>query len=1709
MNVETENIVPNGSAIVTDGVGILASPTHKYISPHIGNISKGDNLDLISRKGTTTMDEERREHMAYEYLCHLEEARKWIESCIEDELPPSTELEEALRTGVILCKLGHWCAPDVLPLRKIYDFDESRFRAKGLHFKHTDNFNRWLLALRSVGLPEIFYPETTDLYDKKNMPRVIYCIHALSLYLHKLGKAPEIEDLVGTVTFTEEEISAMKRELDKYGINMPSFGKIGGILANEMSVDEAAVHAAVLAINDALDTEDHEATFEKLQNPAAMLNELDSDNSIRYFSVLKTKKKEKEQSNVTNGDITDADAYDIMLTQTEIQSCVDQVNSDVKREIAEAKKQEAVQSINQAVDSGKLSNLLNSLQSEDVNLSEVIPKNLKWYSDILSKTKKHNTECEENIDLTRQEIQDIILMANQIAEHTRLVEAAIVQVNEQVQYEDPDQILEALQNENLSLSSVNPDNIQYYTKGLQERLKEKREEIGNQRCLLNEDEIQEVIHNCNKRASHDHQALLALQNINVVIDNDDIEATMGALMNEYLYIEDVDGSCGSRYHDKLREAKKNEEADLSKEKILQVINSVNEEVRLERLLSEGVARINSILPSKDSTTLLDALQYEYVDLIGVDPDNVPHYLTLLTTSLDNKIEYTGDPSVTLSKEEIQSVIDKANNQTVDATRLAKAVSSINSCSCGSDPSLTLEALKQSDVSLRSITDECSDAYHEKLALAGQEKREGIDEEGVSGWAEHRSRDGYTYYYNNKTDKHSWTPPEGYEGTSPYLSREEIQVIVTKVTADYDRWTLLKSNEPLIIHLQSCWRGIVVRRVYRDRLEYLRAHEKEVVVLQAHLKGYLQRKAYQERLAFLRDQTPAIVKIQSLAKMYCARKFYRQRLQFFRDNVAAIIKIQAFWRAKKTKKDYKQLVEVAQPPASAVRKFLSLLEQSDLDFSEEIECQRLKSIVVQQIRSNQHLEQDLNVMDIKIGLLVKNRITLQDVVSQTDQIKKNQRRKTHEQRDEDGAGGIRGLSKTNQEKIDAYQHLFYLLQTNPHYFAKLIFEMSPNKTNQFMENVILTVLNYAHDHREQYLLVRLFETALVEEIDSKVFALKDIVTGNPTVIKMVIHFTRSESGGGTVILRELLSELVQEIINKEGLALNISPVDVYKAWINQMESETGEKSKLPYDVSNDTALEHEEVKRRIATTIQILIDATEKFQQSIMRSVNRIPYAMRYIAMRLRQALHDKFPEAPDDDVLKVVGNLLFFRYMNPAIVAPDAFDIIDMGKEKRLLEAEQRRNLGAIAKVLQHAAAGKLFEGENAALSSMNGYIQTAFQKFKQFFLEASTVEPPSSRFGYDEYTDVIMLTKPVIYISVKELIRTHSLLVEHEEALAPEPNDPLREILKDLGQIPSVEALLGGVREPIPGEDKEDIINEASKEELCLTLSNKFEGISDDDGSDMKALFVRTKRMVVDLLRVQPGDNLTHILYTPATQEQEEEHQKMITERDQKDMEKFHRTLTIKGDSMYNDRNLPLEGMKRKIMRQLRTLEQEEMVSSKNDYQDIINAIAKDIRNQHRHRQQRKNELRRLRETQEKLNQKAKFCEEQLESYQMYVKACLESLARAGGKVAGSGSEFKRQTIKYSAHRLHEKGVVLEIEGLPKHQFKNAVIEITAIGPGMFEVTGRVLGVAMDKVELVFQDLLQLQYEGVAVMKMFGRAKINVNLLIYLINKKFYGKGY
>ena len=61
---------------------------------------------------------------------------------------------------------------------------------------------------------------------------------------------------------------------------------------------------------------------------------------------------------------------------------------------------------------------------------------------------------------------------------------------------------------------------------------------------------------------------------------------------------------------------------------------------------------------------------------------------------------------------------------------------------------------------------------------------------------------------------------------------------------------------------------------------------------------------------------------------------------------------------------------------------------------------------------------------------------------------------------------------------------------------------------------------------------------------------------------------------------------------------------------------------------------------------------------------------------------------------------------------------------------------------------------------------------------------------------------------------------------------------------------------------------------------------------------------MVVDVLKVQPGENLTEVLYTPATPDQEDEHQQLIRKRDVSDQEQRQRSITIvKSNSMQGDR--------------------------------------------------------------------------------------------------------------------------------------------------------------------------------------------------------------
>ncbi|NWW84564.1 IQGA1 protein, partial [Rhynochetos jubatus] len=1627
------------------------------------------------------MDERRRQNVAYEYLCHLEEAKRWMEACLNEELPPTTELEEGLRNGVYLAKLGNFFSPKVVSVKKIYDREQTRYKATGLHFRHTDNVIQWLNAMAEIGLPKIFYPETTDIYDRKNMPRCIYCIHALSLYLFKLGLAPQIQDLYGKVDFTEEEISNMRLELEKYGIQMPAFSKIGGILANELSVDEAALHAAVIAINEAIDRQVPTDTLVAMKNPNAMLVNLDDELQSTYQDTLHRAKRDKMENakNRVENTERERDVYEELLTQAEIQGNVNKVNAHA-----------AIAKIDLALERGDALALYEALATPALGLRGVLRENCDWYFKQFLSDRQQKREAGLPGPLQKEELQLGVDAANRAALQYQLRLAAVARINSAIQTGDAEKTVAEMMNPEAQLPEVYAFAADLYQRELATLQQQSPE--GN----LTHPELSVAV-----------EMLSSVALINRALDSGDVNTVWKQLSSPVTGLTNIEDQNSQRYIDDLMKLKAQTRAEgnefITWNDIQSCVDRVNVVVHEEHERILAIGLINEALDEGDTKKTIQALQIPAAKLEGVVPKVAQHYQDTLLRAKREKAQDTQDETAVLWLDEIQDGIHRANKDTEESERFSLGILAINEAVERGDVSQTLSTLRSPDVGLYGVTPECAETYQREL-LEVKRRKISAGSNG-SEWVKHWVRGGYHYYHNLRTKEGGWDEPSEFVQNDTQLSREEIQSTISGVTAAYNREQLWLANENLITKLQACCRGYLVRQEFNSRMNFLKKQVPAITCIQSQWRGYKQRKAYQIRLDYLRAQKDQVVKIQSMTRMYQARKRYRDRLQYFRNHINDVIKIQAFIRANKAREDYKTLINAENPPMAVVRKFVHLLDQSDQDFQEELELMKLREEVVTLIRSNQQLENDLNLMDIKIGLLVKNKITLQDVVSHSKKLtKKNKEQLSDMMMLNKQRGGLKALSKEKREKLEAYQHLFYLLQTNPTYLAKLIFQMPQNKSTKFMDSVIFTLYNYASNLREEYLLLRLFQTALQEEIKSKVDQIQEIVTGNPTVIKMVVSFNRGARGQNA--LRQILAPVVKEIIDDKSLNIKTDPVDIYKSWVNQMESQTGEASKLPYDVTPEQALNHEEVRTRLDASIRNMRTVTDKFLSAIVSSVDKIPYGMRFIAKVLKDSLHEKFPDAGEDELLKIVGNLLYYRYMNPAIVAPDAFDIIDLSAGGQLT-TDQRRNLGSIAKMLQHAASNKMFMGDNAHLSIINEYLSQSYQKFRRFFQAACEVPELQDKFNIDEYSDLVTLTKPVIYISIGEIVNTHTLLLDHQDAIAPEHNDPIHELLDDLGEVPTIESLIGEGSGSINDPSREML----AKTEVSLTLTNKFDVPGDENAEmDARTILLNTKRLIVDVIRFQPGETLTEILETPATSEQEAEHQRAMQKRairDAKTPDKMKKSVSVKEDG-----NLNLQEKKDKIKTGLKKLTELGSVNAKNKYQELINDIAKDIRNQRRYRQRRKAELVKLQQTYSALNSKATFYGEQVDYYKSYIKTCLDNLA-SKGKVSKKpremkGKNSKKISLKYTAARLHEKGVLLEIEDLQANQFKNVIFEISPTEEvGDFEVKAKFMGVQMETFMLHYQDLLQLQYEGVAVMKLFDRAKVNVNLLIFLLNKKFYGK--
>jgi hypothetical protein len=78
-------------------------------------------------------------------------------------------------------------------------------------------------------------------------------------------------------------------------------------------------------------------------------------------------------------------------------------------------------------------------------------------------------------------------------------------------------------------------------------------------------------------------------------------------------------------------------------------------------------------------------------------------------------------------------------------------------------------------------------------------------------------------------------------------------------------------------------------------------------------------------------------------------------------------------------------------------------------------------------------------------------------------------------------GLKSLTKEGRLLLENYQNLFYLLQTQPRYFSKLLFCLPHSKSMHFLQEVIFSLFNFGSSKRDEYLLLKLLKSALEEEI----------------------------------------------------------------------------------------------------------------------------------------------------------------------------------------------------------------------------------------------------------------------------------------------------------------------------------------------------------------------------------------------------------------------------------------------------------------------------------------------------------------------------------------------------------------------------------------------------------------------------------------------------
>ncbi|XP_012561105.1 uncharacterized protein LOC100198420 isoform X1 [Hydra vulgaris] len=697
-----------------------------------------------------------------------------------------------------------------------------------------------------------------------------------------------------------------------------------------------------------------------------------------------------------------------------------------------------------------------------------------------------------------------------------------------------------------------------------------------------------------------------------------------------------------------------------------------------------------------------------------------------------------------------------------------------------------------------------------------------------------------------------------------------------------------------------------------------------------------------------------------------------------------------------------------------------------------QLQILKVDICKQCKKNFELEKEVRFFDQRIALLINHKITVDEF---PDNISYGEHR-------------LGALKDDLKNRI--FGNLFFLLQTDPRYLAKLTRSVAPTEIDELLQIVLFSLYGNQYEAREEHLLLKMFELAIKMEFD-ETDEFGSLMRANTAISRMMTTYTRR--GPGQEYLKETLQDIVVDVNSNIDLNLEVNPVKVYTAIYQIIDNEQN-------NITMERALRDPKVAKVIKYRLKGLEDITEQFFEAIVASLDYVPYGIRWLCKAIYQLCRERFPHIPIEQIAGLIGGFFLLRFINPAIVSPHNYMLLNSQPRPAM-----RRNFILIAKLLQaisNKGASQVLK--EVYMKPLQYFVTSRQEKLQKFLHNLCDVDDFHSYLEIEQY---LSLPKDMsISITLKEMHRLHELLCKYQDFLINDDNDNLTVLLHELG-------------EPMSSECLDDVtVDVALLSRWDVSLSFRDEMIDPDGAIDngIKNLRKQCRTLLIKLLTKAPY---------------------LMKELNMRD-------VISRGLATDNEEVIRLASF---AMTCLSELQDNDKLYCE---EDLLRSVKEFVLKQEHHSDRMLRELKGLKNVKESLEWHGEFLTQQLDAYKEYLSAVRNKAAHRDGEITnGNKGKLNLGPLEFSFTQLEKEGVILESRSISAKRKQNINFIVLCTEPGIYRITLRyktpIAGQpAVMDMDLHLEELLEYQHFRDPVLNLNEFVVLDVRHTLSFLHKHF-----